>query len=117
MTNWIAEKVAELMCDNRAAVLDDFYAHGTGGSYRLIFEPAGCAVWLEDGSEGSYTRKSEIVKFGWESRISEESTYFESLYEVTSANIAEIAEEIAKDWEAARDRFYPNRPDEYYIYN
>ena len=88
MTNWIAEKVAELMNTNTAVVLDSFYANGTGGSYRLIFEPKGCEVWVDDGSEDGY--------------------YFESLYDVTSDTIAAVSEEIAKDWEAPRDRFCPD---------
>ena len=106
MKNWISEKVTELMNTNTAAVLDSFYANGTGGSYRMIFEPKGFKVWLEDSYY--FTREFDIVKFGWESRIGEESKYFESLYEVTSDTIAKVSEEIAKDWKATQDRFFPD---------
>ena len=114
MDNWIAEKVAELMRDNRAEVLDEFYARGTGGSYRLIFEPRGSETWVDDGSEDGfyYPRKTHTIKFGWESRIGAESNYFESVYEVFRHNISSIAEEVIEDWRATRCRFYPERPDD-----
>ena len=116
MANWVSEKVTELMNTNTntAAVMDDFYAHGTGGSYRLVFEPKGSEIWVDDGSEDGfyYPRKTHTIKFGWESRIGEESNYFESVYEVDENNINNITEEVIEDWFAARCQFYPERPDE-----
>ena len=114
MTNWIAEKVAELMRDYRSAVIDNFYADGTGGSYRLVFEPKGSEIWVDDGREDGfyYQRKTHTIKFGWESRIGEESNYFESVYVIDENNIDTITEEVIKDWWAARCQFYPERPDE-----
>ena len=101
----IAEKVAELM----PAVLDSFYAHGTGGSYRLVFEPKGSEIWVDDDSY--YPRKTHTIKFGWESRIGEESNYFEAVYVVDENNIDNITKEVVEDWWAARCQFYPERPD------
>ena len=111
MTNWIAAKVADLMRENRAAVLDEFYARGTGGSYRLIFEPQGLETWVDDGSEEGFYYP-HTIKFGWESQIGVENNYFESVYEVNENSLSDIAEEVIEDWRATRCRFYPERPDD-----
>ena len=105
---WLNETVKELSAASKAAVIDDFYARGGGGWFRLIFEPKGTEVWVDDGDGGwTYTRPHDVVKFGHNARIGVEPMHFEWVYGTTEPELADALE----DWETEHRQFYPERHD------
>ena len=102
MTNWIIEQILPLMASGEAAVLHSFYAHGTGGSYRLIFEPKDFSVWSTSGVD-SYKREAHALKYGWESQIGMDNTYMEYESPLTLENLEAVTAQIIEDWTAVYD--------------